>query len=108
MYCEKCNRITDGGKCPSCGRKNLRLPRMEDFCFLSEQTPLWVQSLQDLLRDNGVEYVTRNVYGVAHAKMTGVPERVRFFVRYGQYHQAKELEQAFFSAEFVGFPEEME
>lgn len=105
MYCVRCNRIVNGDKCPGCGSRGLRLPRAEDYCFLTEPEPLWVRALEDLLADNGVEYVTRNVFGVAHAKMTGVPERVRFFVRYGQYHQAKELEQAFFSAEFVDFPE---
>lgn len=108
MYCASCNRIVNGSKCPVCGSRSLRLPRAEDFCFLAEPEPLWVRALEDLLTDNGVEYVTRNVYGAARVKMTGLPERVRFFVRYGQYQQATELQEAFFGAEYVDFPAELE
>lgn len=101
MYCMSCNRIVTGEKCPSCGGRRLRLPRADDFCFLTDLELLWSQAMADLLTDNGIKFVTRNVFGAAQVKMTGVPERVRFFVPYSQYYQAKELEEAFFSAEFV-------
>lgn len=101
MYCERCNRIVERESCPGCGRRDLRLPVSEDFCFLREPDFLWVQALKDLLEDNGVEYVTRNVFGVGRVKMTGAPERVRFFVRYRDLARAKELDKAFFSAEFI-------
>lgn len=108
MYCAKCSRVVEGLRCPVCGRRNLRLPVGEDFCFLTETTALWQQALEDLLTDSGVEFVTRNVYGAAQVKMTGIPERVRFFVPYARYEQARELEQAFFNGEFTDFPEEPE
>jgi hypothetical protein len=31
---------------------------------------------------------------------TGIPQRVRFFVRYRDYQKARELNEAFFSAPF--------
>ena len=82
MYCERCNRLVYKPKCPGCGRKDLRLPRDDDFCFLTEPEHLWTQALRDLLQDNGVEYVTRNVHGAGMVAKTGIPQRVRFFVRF--------------------------
>ena len=63
MYCERCNRLVYKQKCPGCGRKDLRMPQYDDFCYLTEPEPLWTQALKDLLQDNGVEYLTRNVFG---------------------------------------------
>lgn len=100
MYCERCSRLVYKEKCPGCGRKDLRMPGCDDFCFLTEPDALWVQALKDLLQDNGVEYLTRNVYGVGMMTKTGIPQRVRFFVRYRDYQRARELNEAFFSASF--------
>lgn len=108
MYCEHCSRIVDRGKCLSCGRWPVRLPWPEDYCFLSEPEPIWVQALADLLTDNGIEYIAKRLHGSAMMCKTGIPQRVRFFVPYRQYPQAKELEAAFFSGEFEGFGEETE
>ena len=101
MYCERCNRLVYKPKCPGCGRTDLRIPRDDDFCFLTEPEHLWTQALRDLLQDNGVEYMTRNVHGAGMIAKTGIPQRVRFFVRYRDYQSAKELNEAFFNADFV-------
>ena len=101
MYCERCNRLVYKPKCPGCGRTDLRLPRDDDFCFLTEPEHLWTQALRDLLQDNGVEYMTRNVHGVGMITKTGIPQRVRFFVRFRDHQRAKELNEAFFNAGFV-------
>ena len=101
MYCERCNRLVYKEKCPGCGRRDLRLPGPEDFCFLTEPEPLWTQALKDLLQDNGVEYLARNVHGAGMVTKTGIPQRVRFFVRCRDYETAKALNEAFFNAEFV-------
>ena len=47
MYCERCSRLVTREKCPGCGRKDLRMPRFDDFCFLTEPDALWVQALKD-------------------------------------------------------------
>lgn len=100
MYCERCNRLVYREKCPGCGRKDLRMPQSDDFCFLTEPDPMWVQALMDLLQDNGVEYLTRNIHGAAMMIKMGIPQRTRFFVRYRDYQRAKELNDAFFNASF--------
>ena len=76
------------------------MPEPEDFCFLTEPDALWVQALKDLLQENGVEYVTRNVQEAYWMAKMGAPQRIRFFVRYRDYQRAKELNEAFFSADF--------
>ena len=101
MYCERCNRLVYGEKCPGCGGKNLRMPAFDDHCFLAEPEPIWVQALEDLLRDNGVEFLTRRVHGAALVTKTGIPQRVRFFVPYRDYQRAKDLNEAFFNGAFV-------
>jgi len=100
MYCDRCNRLVYKPKCPGCGSRDLRMPGFDDFCFLEEPEPLWVRALEDLLRENGVEYRTRNVRGAALMTKTGLPGRTRFFVRYRDFEKAKELNEAFFSADF--------
>ena len=101
MYCQRCNRLVYEMKCPGCGGKNLRMPAYDDHCFLAEPEPIWVQALEDLLRDNGVEFLTRRVHGAALVTKTGIPQRVRFFVPYRDYQRAKELNEAFFNGSFV-------
>lgn len=101
MYCPDCNRIVHAEKCPGCGRRDLRLPRPDDFCFLSEPDPLWAQAMEDILTDNGIEYIAKKLHGAAIMVKTGIPQRIRFFVRHRDLPQAQELEKAFFSADFI-------
>ena len=100
MYCERCSRLVYKEKCPGCGKKDLRMPQYDDFCFLTEPDALWVQALKDLLQDNGVEYLTRNVQEAYWMAKMGAPQRIRFFVRYRDYQRAKELNEAFFNSPF--------
>ena len=100
MYCERCSRLVYKEKCPGCGRRDLRMPREDDLCFLTEPEALWVQALEDLLRDNGVEFLTRNVQESYLMARTGAPRRVRFFVRCRDYRRARELNEAFFNSPF--------
>ena len=100
MYCASCNRLVYKEKCPGCGSRNLHLPGPEDYCFLTEPETLWSQALRDILTDNGIEFAERNVFGAGQVKRTGIPQRVRFFVRYRDYQKAQELNNAFFNASF--------
>ena len=100
MYCERCNRLVYKVKCSGCGRQDLRMPQSDDFCYLTEPEHLWTQALRDILTDTGIEFLERSIYGAGQVKRTGIPQRVRFFVRYRDYQNAKELNEAFFNAEF--------
>lgn len=98
MYCPHCNVLTDRGKCPVCGSGRLRVPLGEDYCYLTEKETIWAGALSDLLAQNGIPYVTKNLLGAGlAAKMGPAMERVRFYVPYAHYQDARELEQEFFS-----------
>ena len=56
----------------------------------------------DLLNDNRIPFVTRNVLGAGLAAKIGpAAERKRFYVPYANYADAKTLEEAFFSSESI-------
>ncbi len=98
MYCPHCNVLTDAAKCPVCGGRDLREPLGEDYCYLTEKETIWAGALSDLLTQNGIPYVTKNrLGGGLAAKMGPAMERVRFYVPYARYQDARELEQEFFS-----------
>jgi len=98
MYCPHCNVLTDRGKCPVCGSVHLRTPLGEDYCYLTEKETIWAGALSDVLTQNGVPYVTKNLLGAGlAAKMGPAMERVRFYVPFVHYQEAWALVQEFFS-----------
>ena len=102
MYCPNCNILTNEEKCPVCKGAYLRDPDPEDYCFLVEKELIWASSLEDLLKDNGIPCVTRNVLGAGlAAKIGSAMERKRFFVPYSHYSTAKELAEEFFTSDFL-------
>ena len=102
MYCSNCNLLTEDSRCPVCNSQYLREPKYDDYCFLLEKELLWARALEDLFRDNGIPFVTREVLGAGLTSKIGLAmERKRFYVPYGFYRAAKELEEEFFSSEFV-------
>ena len=101
MYCPNCNRLSDEKRCPICGSRDLRDPISTDYCFLVDKKVIWATALEDLLKDNGIPYVTENTLGAGLAAKIGPAlERKQFFVPYSHYSTAKALEEDFFSGEF--------
>ena len=101
-YCMNCHLLTEDARCPICNSKDLRSPESDEYCFLLERELLWAQALEDLFRDNEIPFVTRESMGAGLTTKLGLAiERKRFYVPYGYYEAAKELEKEFFSAEFV-------
>ena len=100
MFCSNCNLLTSHSRCPACGSRDLRQPTDLDFCFLCEKETIWSAPLSDILNDNHIPFVTRNVLGAGlAAKMGPALERIRFYVPYLQLETAQKLELEFFSAE---------
>ena len=101
MYCPHCNILTEHAKCPVCGSKNVRTPLPDDYCLLGEKIPVWAEAFSEILTQNSISFVTRNLLGAGlAAKMGPALERIRFYVPYSQYQAAKQLENAFFSSAF--------
>lgn len=102
MYCTSCNTLVSGSRCFICGSGKLRLPQGEDYCYLTEKETIWTGALGDILTENGIPFVTRNVLGAGLAANIGPSlERTRFYVPYSHYENAQALERGFFSAENI-------
>lgn len=97
MYCLNCNVLLEGSRCTICGSREVRSPREEDFCYLTEKELVWANALEDIFRDHRIPFVTKNTQGAGlTAKMGQAMERVRFYVPYGHYEQARQMEAEFF------------
>lgn len=100
MYCPNCNVLLEGSRCPICGSREVRQPREEDFCYLTEKELVWSTALEDILNDHEIPYVTKTTLGAGlTAKMGHAMERVRFYVPYRCWEEARQLEAEFFRQE---------
>lgn len=99
MYCPNCKVLVNAAKCPVCGNRNIREPIADDYCFLVEKELIWAGVLEDILKQNNISYVTRNVLGAGLTTRVGsAQERTRFYVPFMHYAAAHNLEQDYFSA----------
>lgn len=105
--CPSCHMLVRGERCPVCDNRWLEEPRAQDYCLLTERELLWAGMLEDCLKRNGIPYLTRNIMGAGlTSKMGSAMELVRFFVRYGDYEQARALDEALFSENAIIMEEE--
>ena len=99
MYCEKCSRITEGDRCSVCRSKRVREPEPKDPCFLSEQDYVSSGILEDVLKQNGIPFLRKDVMGAGMAIKVGpMLERSRFYVPYEQLEKASTIAADLFSA----------
>ena len=59
--------------------------------FLTERETVWAEMLAEVLKDNGIEFVTVPVFGAGMTLRTGVRERLRIFVPTGDKPRAEKL-----------------
>ena len=99
MYCERCGIIFEENRCPACGSQNVRPPRPDDLCFLTEREAIWAEMLEDVLKQNNIPCLTKNVLGAGLALKVGpMSERVRFYIPYSRLQNAKAIVDELFSA----------
>lgn len=97
FYCPNCCRFRETDRCPFCGEKHLRAPAAGDMCFLEDVEYLWAGMLEDVLRQNGIAWMTRTDRSAAVAAEIGrVGQHVRFYVHYEDYSRAKDLVDSLF------------
>ena len=100
MYCEKCCRIIEADRCPVCKSKRVREPEAKDPCFLTEQDYLSSGILEDLLKQNGIPYLKKDVMGAGLAIKVGpMLERSRFYVPFEQLESARAVTEEVFPEE---------
>ena len=100
VYCQKCCLIFDGERCPRCGKKSVRAAEPDALCFLTEKEEIWSEMLADVLTQQNIPFIRKNVLGAGLAITTGpMRERVRFYVFCKHLPEASEIVEALFSAE---------
>ena len=98
MYCEKCSRIIDSDHCPYCRSKRVREPDPRDPCFLTEQDYVSSGILEDVLQQNKIPFLKKDVMGAGLAIKVGpMLERSRFYVPYDQLQHALSVTDELFS-----------
>ena len=98
MYCENCMKIIEGERCPECGNKKIRTPEAKDPCFLTETDYLSSGILEDMLKQNGIRYLKKEVMGAGMAIRVGrMLDRSRFYVAYDQLQEAETLAEDLFA-----------
>ena len=98
MYCEKCCRIFDDDRCPNCRKSKVREPEQNDPCFLAEENYVSSTILEDLLKQNNIPYLKKDVMGAGMAIKVGpMLERSRFYVPYAHLDTALAIVNELFS-----------
>ena len=92
LYCPSCKLLTESICCPFCGSKKLRNADTDDYCFLTEKDSIWAGSLEELLTQNQIPFVSKHLLGDGLAARIGpAQERICFYDPYSFYTQAQEL-----------------
>lgn len=98
MYCESCHRLTEGEKCPECGKTCRRDALPEDPCFLLSGGQIWVDMACELLDQVKIPYLKQGSLGAAMTVLTGLSlENYSLYVPYSQYEQAFETTRTLFA-----------
>lgn len=98
MYCERCQRLVEGEKCPSCGKKCKRDVQADDLCLVRSIGQIWADMFCDVLQQNEIPYYKQSDIGAGMAMLTGLQmETFSIFVPYSRYEEAKETADALFS-----------
>lgn len=90
-YCEKCHAAVSEERCPSCGRGELPCVRPEDYCFVTEQGEMWAKMFVEILQDHEIPCTSMPTCGAAMALKAGKMERLKIYVPYARWEQAREL-----------------
>ena len=98
MYCENCNRIVEEERCPVCGSKKIRNPEAKDPCFVTETDFIHTGILEDVLKQNGIPFLKKNMLGAGTTMRVGpLLERTKFYVPFERLPEAAEIAEVLFS-----------
>lgn len=98
MYCEKCKRVFEGEQCPACRRSKVRTPESGDLCFLTEQDYVSSGILEDMLKQEGIPYLRKDVMGAGMAIKVGpMLDRGRFYILYEKLPDAQSVVEELFA-----------
>ena len=99
-YCENCEIVFEGVRCPVCGGKKAREPAPNDPCFLCTLGAVESEMLCEALKDSGVPVVKKGRFGAGMALKVGLmAERSRIYVPYCRLADSKRIYGELFPAE---------
>ena len=100
LYCEKCNSLTGGDRCPVCGGA-LRQPETNDYILFAVREQMWAEMFIDALRDNGVDAASKPVMDAGlTAKLGMLGEELQIYIPYGSVSLANEISDLMFGEDF--------
>ncbi len=77
-----------------------RRPTEEAYIFLTEKKAIWAGMLSDVLSQNQITFITKNVLGAGLTiKIGHTAEIVKFYVHRDCFEKAQELEHELFSGQ---------
>lgn len=99
QFCEKCNLLTDGKRCPSCRNKKLRDVHDDDFYYFTDLHSMCFEMFEEALKNNnidvvGVPYYPGNAVVFSNA---GRADGRKVYVRYKNLDTAAEIYNALFN-----------
>ncbi|MGN0808055.1 MAG: hypothetical protein ACI4MN_06395 [Candidatus Coproplasma sp.] len=99
LYCENCNRLTEGKICQYCGNKKLRDVTDDDFCYFTKMDTYDFEMIEYTLNDNGIDVigVPFYPYGVSYAS-AGRAHGRKVYVRHKDLEKAKNIFQTIFGS----------
>ncbi len=81
-FCEGCNRVCSGERCPQCGRKKLRAVEEDDFCLIGRVERAFGDGLKEQLAREHIDCVLLP-YGTGVRANFALPlESYLLYVRY--------------------------
>lgn len=99
MYCERCSRIIEEERCPYCKSRRVREPEPKDPCFLTEQDYISSGILEDVLKQNDIPFLKKDVMGAGLAIKVGpMLDRSRFYVPFDRLEDAAAVADELFPA----------
>lgn len=92
FYCKNCLLLTQENRCPRCLKKKLRVPQINDFCFLLNLTISETQHLEQIFEYENIKFAKMPVREhVTRASICMSPHSYNIFVCYQDYEKAKEI-----------------
>ena len=95
---QKCCRIIEGDRCPVCKSRKVREPEPKDLCLLTEQDYISSGILEDVLKQNGIPFLKKEVMGAGLAIKVGpMLDRSRFYVSFDRLREAEAVTEDLFA-----------
>ena len=98
LYCERCMTLAPDGRCPYKAKHLLRDVQDCDPVYLMSKNSVWAGLVENVFRDNSIEYLTKGQLGAGLIATVGeVLEVYDFYVRYCDLDRARDIVEGLFS-----------